>query len=449
MQKARENLHWVALIIVVLAIIFGARFTIKMGLSGDEPHYLVMSNSLKNDKDFDIKNDYVDKVYKAYYPDNLEPHINWALINKDASNWHSIHGPGLPMLILPGVLFSKRLGPLIILAGFALIAVLASVYFSKTVSKTSFAFLAGLLLAISIPFLSLAGYIFPDLVAGSLVALIFAIYYSKLRKELVYPLIGLISAVLVWVHVKTTLIAVTVILYIAYRIIMERSEKRLRNIALLMSPFLLLILLLQVKFFQWYGVLTPNGIYKGNNQLFQISPFNVLLASLVDPFKGLLVTSPIWFAILYGFPEWYRKNKEQLIFVSLVVIPSALIQFTFNDWAGGWSSPGRYLMLYLPVILPALALGYEAMFKRRGLKILAIFLICVQIVISSLYVILKTPWGYAGSPSPFISLINEKLNINIPTVYFDQAAIPNSWGLLLIILVAAISIMLILINKKR
>jgi hypothetical protein len=397
---------------------------------------MIMVTSLKNDHDLNLKNDYLQKSHTSYYESDLEPHINWSLVNRDEDNWHSIHGPGLPLLILPGMIVSERLGALPIMLGFALIAVVSGVVLAKQLVDRRYAFIAGVMLTLSIPFLSLSGYVFPDLILGALIAVIFGLIINREKKFLKEVVIGILAALLVWIHVKTTLIATSFVLI--ETIIIMRSPKndksRIRRLVGLFSPFILLLLILQIKFYQWFGVLTPNGIYQGNTQLFQLSPFKTFLGHLFDPTKGLLILSPIWFTAFIGILEWYKRNKNQFLLVLFLVFPSFSIQATFADWAGGWSPPSRYLLQFLPLLLPTIALGLERMFANTKLRVIAFSLILVQILITIAYIALRTPWSYAGEASPFLTRLYEKFNLtNLPTVFFDSRADPNLAGVLIIL----------------
>src|SRR5262249_43000544 len=65
---------------------------------GDEPHYLVVTQSLLYDHDLGIENNHQRGDYRAYYRGELLPHYvrrgrNGAI--------YSMHAPGLPVLVLP------------------------------------------------------------------------------------------------------------------------------------------------------------------------------------------------------------------------------------------------------------------------------------------------------------------------------------------------------------
>lgn len=363
---SRFDRLWIVLILATLFFSIAARFTINMVLSGDEPHYLVMVNSLITDHDLNLKNDYEQHKYSAFYNRELDPHINWTLVDRSGNHWYSIHGVGLPLLILPSILINDSIGAPLTMIGVGLLAIVSGVMLSKLVAGHILSFFAGIMMSLSIPFLALTGYIFPDMVIGALLAAIFVLMCRGRKSLLREAIIGVLAAVLIWIHVKTGLIAGTIILIEVIEILRSFSgntERRHRLVSLLV-PFVLISVCLQFKLTQWFGVLTPSGIYEGTNQIFQLSPLKVLLASVFDPYKGLLILSPIWFCAVIGFPEWYRRSKKQLLLVLILVIPSLLVQSTNQDWSGGWAPPSRYIAEYLPILLPALALGLEVMLSN-------------------------------------------------------------------------------------
>src|ERR671938_156681 len=70
--------------------------------SGDEPNYAIMTESLIEDGDFDIKNNFQSKKYiNRFYGEELEPHINHRYFQNSSRHWYSVHSFGLPLLIAP------------------------------------------------------------------------------------------------------------------------------------------------------------------------------------------------------------------------------------------------------------------------------------------------------------------------------------------------------------
>ncbi len=65
---------------------------------GDEPHYLVITQSLLLDGDIKIENNHRRGDYQAYYAGSLAPHYIRRGVNGEI---YSIHAPGLSALVAP------------------------------------------------------------------------------------------------------------------------------------------------------------------------------------------------------------------------------------------------------------------------------------------------------------------------------------------------------------
>src|SRR4029453_17779947 len=66
--------------------------------NGDEPHYLVITQSLLLDHDLKIQNNHERADYTAYFFGELRPHYLRRGIDEQI---YSIHSPGISVLILP------------------------------------------------------------------------------------------------------------------------------------------------------------------------------------------------------------------------------------------------------------------------------------------------------------------------------------------------------------
>jgi hypothetical protein len=66
--------------------------------AGDEPHYLVIAESLLADRDLRVENNYARADYKAYFSGELHPDY---LRKSQRGEIYSIHAPGLPLFVSP------------------------------------------------------------------------------------------------------------------------------------------------------------------------------------------------------------------------------------------------------------------------------------------------------------------------------------------------------------
>ena len=71
----------------------------KSFIGGDEPHYIMMVDSLVRDGDFNLKNDYTEVRSEGYYGLKLFPHLSPVIDYDKSDNWYSIHTIGLPLIM--------------------------------------------------------------------------------------------------------------------------------------------------------------------------------------------------------------------------------------------------------------------------------------------------------------------------------------------------------------
>ena len=85
--------------VVVFLVIWGLTTHGKFSLTGDEPHYLLMAESLRVDGDLDLANDYAPAAAgdARREPPPLDRH---ARLDRSGA-FRSVHEPGLAVLLLP------------------------------------------------------------------------------------------------------------------------------------------------------------------------------------------------------------------------------------------------------------------------------------------------------------------------------------------------------------
>src|SRR5205814_4400524 len=85
---------------IACAIFVAAAWAVSPSVpSGDEPHYLIITQSLLKDHDLRIENNHRNGDYRAYYAGELsKPDYRRRGRNGEI---YSIHAPGLPALVAP------------------------------------------------------------------------------------------------------------------------------------------------------------------------------------------------------------------------------------------------------------------------------------------------------------------------------------------------------------
>src|SRR5215218_3013585 len=84
---------------------------------GDEPHYLLAAESLVEDGDVDVLDEYASRAYADFYPYELDRHGT-----ETEGRLNEPHGVGLPLLIAPAYAVAGAKGVELFLAAIAALA---------------------------------------------------------------------------------------------------------------------------------------------------------------------------------------------------------------------------------------------------------------------------------------------------------------------------------------
>jgi hypothetical protein len=175
---------------------------------GDEPHYVMIADSLAHDFDFDVRNNYEQDVERRAIVGRIRPHVRFK-----GEQWVSYHAPGLGVLLavpfLVGGIHGCRVA-LVILTGILPFALYH--WFRRTLSKGTAVWLAASVAA-SVPILFGSILIYPDLTAGvvatPLVAWVIARAAGDPASGVEWAAFWSVAGLLPWLNLKfapTTLI---------------------------------------------------------------------------------------------------------------------------------------------------------------------------------------------------------------------------------------------------
>ena len=222
---------WIAF--TCAALVYGAASyrLAPLGPGGDEPHYLVIAQSLWRDGDLRIENNHLRGDYLEYFGGALRPDY---LKRGQDGQIYSIHLPGVPALI----------APVLAIGGYGLVkAVLALVSAGATAAawRTSF-LLAGSAAAawfgwaavgITAPFLLLSFTVYPDGPGAVVVLLAFAaivrLQARPTRAASWWLAVGLLPALLPWFHPRFAVLAAALGLVFAARALRDSRRARTTN----------------------------------------------------------------------------------------------------------------------------------------------------------------------------------------------------------------------------
>jgi hypothetical protein len=334
--------------------------------SGDEPHYLVITQSLLRDGDLKIENNHQRGDYREYYAPDLEPHYLTRGADREI---YSIHPIGISVLLAPVYALAGYTGVLVALIAMGALAVaiawrwaLASL---NAPGATTFAWAA---IALTAPYLINTFTVYPEIAAG--LAVIVAFVLTQPRdpdRRGLGPWIasGLAIASLPWLSTKYAPMSAALLLIVTYRLRKKEPASLLRNPKAwaVVAVYAISLIGWFAFFYAIWGNALPMAPY---GSMTQTSPLNLRAGGpglLFDQEYGLLALAPVyvlagtglWQMWKVGGPLRRQANEIVVIFSALLATVGA-----FGIWWGGAAAPSRPIVSGLPLLLLPIAAAFRA-----------------------------------------------------------------------------------------
>ena len=313
---------------------------------GDEPHYLVITQSLLRDGDIRIENNYAQGQYLEYIGVPQRPQYLKRGINGDI---YSIHAPGLPAVVAPAFALFGYPGVVVFLS---LVAAVGSAMLWRSahlltgsVSAAWFAWAAG---ALTVPFFFEAFAVFPDGIGATLVLFAaFPLFQERVSSRR-WVAIGAALGLLPWLHTRFSVISAMLGLVLFLRLAASRNG-RSRIAAFLVVPITAAIA--WFSFFRIvYGTFDPAAPYGRGTQTRAMNILNGLPALVFDQQFGILPNAPVYAFCFFGLGVLARRHWRVALELSIVSLAYLLSVSTFHMWWGGFSAPARFLAPILPLL---------------------------------------------------------------------------------------------------
>src|SRR5918999_574680 len=132
---------------------------------GDEPHYLLAAESLLDDRNVDVNDEYAERAYQDFYPYDLDKHGK-----ETEGRLNEPHGIGFPLFILPAYAVGGAEGVELFLAAIAALAVALAYRLALRVVPDPWAIGAAAVAGLSPPFVAYGSAVYPELTAGAALA---------------------------------------------------------------------------------------------------------------------------------------------------------------------------------------------------------------------------------------------------------------------------------------
>jgi len=338
----------IGLAFFVFYLTIGSWISSKVGLSGDEPHYLLITESLLRDFDLAVQNNYGSEDYRTFYQGKIGPRLA-------AGTPYSVHGIGVPLLLAPGYAAFGLFG--VLLTEALISALLLGAIYRASIRITaspsaSLAAVAAFGLTSPALFLSVSAY--PELPA----ALVAALALSRLLDS---ELPGAVAAfgwtlafgALPFFHLKFLPLAGVLLAAFVFQFgqFGRRRESPLVWLALGAAVSLGSFLLFT---FLTLGSFDPTASY-GRQRIFLGRVPLGIAGLLFDQEYGLLLHAPVYLLGFAGIVTLFRQ-KALLGAVTLLALLSVAIPGAAHPlWSGGTSPPARFLFPALPLLAIAAA----------------------------------------------------------------------------------------------
>jgi hypothetical protein len=359
--RARHLALTGAFVFVVLAAAYAASVDIRASrgaaITGDEPFYLLTTQSLLQDGDLDLRNQEAARSYEAFF-DHTEGLWRQSVPLPDGTLL-SPHDPGLSILLLPGFALGGLAGAqaqLLMLAAltFVLAWALAVRVTGSVVGSAAAALAVGLSAS---PFIY-ATEVYPELPAA--LALLAALHLGMGARPGPLRALGVAAALsaLMWLGAKYAPLAGLTAVWVLWRA--DRSGRLALSGAGALSGAVYVWWHLHT-----FGALTPYSVgvvYAGEDtptvlgrHLAFLERAYRLVGLLADERFGVARWAPVLLAAVAGLGALARRGGLARLLVGLVGAQVGVAAFVAITMMGWWF-PGRTLMTVVPLLVVPLAL---------------------------------------------------------------------------------------------
>jgi len=359
---------------------------------GDEPHYLVITQSLLYDFDLQIENNHARGDYREYVAIDLRP--DFVQRGTDGAIY-SIHMPGVSAIVAPAFLIAGHPGAaaFIVLLSALAGALLWRVAFMVT-AEAGAAWFGWAAVALSVPIVFHGFTLYPDS-ASTLAVMIGVLGLLRASAQPApvsrWILYGTALALLPWLHSRLALLAGGLGVMTVLRLWRATRQGGDATAAAghagpasggpqvfwrAAAAFLAVPVVSAAGWFGYFWIIygSPNPQSQYGTLLDAISsPWFItsgIGGLLFDQQFGLLTHAPVYACGLIGLAIMIARGRRLstgrsgpgtarlAIEILLLILPYTITTTTMRMWWGGWSAPARFLVPLLPLLGIAAAVAW-------------------------------------------------------------------------------------------
>jgi len=359
-----------ASVVLVAQLMVVPFYTLAIPPEADEPHYLILAQSLALDRDLDLQNDYQPARYRAFYPGRLGDRHAIEV----GSKLYPIRDLGLPILAALPFALASRAGVLILLGIIAALVVWQSYLLLRDLGfARGIAFATVAVTATTHPLLTYANQIYPDLIVTLVVLLVARLLgRGALLSTRGLVIAGALVGLLPWLTTRAWFLALGLAACVLWRAAAPLLADATRNgaawrragavVAAGLAPILVLAGLNQMLF----GLALPGaGFYqiRGQQVVLSGAPYAGAVGLFFDRIFGLIGRAPIYLLAFIGIASLLqRRGAGRGALLAALGVPF-LAHFVFiaslEHWHSDWAPASRNLVPLLPLLVAAGAAGLE------------------------------------------------------------------------------------------
>ena len=331
--------------------------------AGDEPHYLVIAQSLWRDGDLKIENNHQRGDYREYYEPDLEPHY---LTRGTDGEIYSIHPIGISVLLTPiyGIGgYRAVLAVLLLMAAITLAMAWRSTL--ATLNAAGAATFAWASIALTAPYLLNSFTVYPEIAAGLAVMVALVLTLRERPRLGAWIAAGVAIGSLPWLSTKYAPMSAALLLIAIYRLREREPASLLRNskVWAVVGIYALSLAAWFAFFYAYWGTPLPMAPY---GSMTQTSPLNLRAGApglLFDQEYGLLAFAPVYVLAATGLVHLWRAGgvlRQRAIEITVLFLALLATVGAFAIWWGGTSAPGRPIASGLPLLMLPIAAAFRA-----------------------------------------------------------------------------------------
>lgn len=412
---------------------------------GDEPHYLAATQSVLEDFDLRVANNYANGGYLDYFSGRLEPHF---LKRATSGEIYSIHAPGVSFIVLPAFAVAGYTGAVITMIVIAALTAALTWRLAFRVSGSIGGAWTGVAAVFATaPYFFHSFTIYPEII-GSLcvmcgVWLLIELADGREVDARSLIAVGSALAILPWLHSRFAVLAAVIGLLIVIRVV-ARPPGWANVLTFLAVPAVAGAAWFAFFYLIW-GSPSPMAPYGADTSTSPAYIPRGVFGLLIDQQFGVLATAPVYLAAFAGVIALWHRRPRLAIEIALIVIPYALTVASYAMWWAGSAAPARFLVAVLP--LAALPIATLAVTPTTLLLLVSMALVVPRAFVESGRFIVNN----RGGVDPSLRWLAENVDFvrAVPSVHLEGGSAAAMRALVWLLALAIASRLSVTIARRR